>query len=269
MREVDARAVGRAKAVSAVKADCAVWGFRAARVSGRASSDSRPLRWLDVSALGSLWALPLALAAACSHGPSQTDRAIAQLRADLARLSVDQGRLLARVAAVEAAQRPPSAKGAIEPAVASPVGNPPAQTDRMARTDGPGQDDAAAAPPAARIGANREYEAALALFKAKSYDAAIEGLTAFLVRYPDHPHTENAMYWRGEAFQAKGDYNHAVKEYEDLIARFPFGNRTAEALLGLGTCEQRLGQRERADEAFAQLRERYPKSSAAQKLPSR
>ena len=42
--------------------------------------------------------------------------------------------------------------------------------------------------------AKKAYETALANVQAKHYDKGLEGLTAFLVRWPDHPYTENATY---------------------------------------------------------------------------
>jgi tol-pal system protein YbgF len=268
-----------------------------ARAVDRTSRDVRAVRRLSVITLPwprSVGALAVIGIAACGRAPTQSDRAIAQLRADLTRISLDQRQLLTRLTAVEASQARCAVGHTPKEGAAGPEADPQAGVTtglgpaRATEAGGPSSEGTAShggeqvsdpssrstkgekpAPALARTGAKREYDAALALLNAKSYDSAIEGLTAFLVRYPDHPHAENAMYWRGEAFQAKGEYARAVQEYEGLIARFPFGTRTAEALLGLGICEQKLGQGERAEQAFAELRERYPKSTAAHKVPGR
>jgi tol-pal system protein YbgF len=115
--------------------------------------------------------------------------------------------------------------------------------------------------------AKRQYESALVLVRSKQYDKALDALAAFLVRYPDHPFVENATYWRGECFYAKGEYARAVEQFEGVMARFPYGNKAADALLKLGLCQQRLGSQEQALKTFSELRDRYPKSEAVRQIP--
>jgi tol-pal system protein YbgF len=115
--------------------------------------------------------------------------------------------------------------------------------------------------------AKRGYEAALVLVRSKQYDKALDALTTFLVRYPDHPYVENATYWRGECFYAKGEYARAAEQFEGVMARFPYGNKAPDALLKLGLCQQRLGSQEQAQKTFGELRDRYPKSEAVRQIP--
>ena len=89
--------------------------------------------------------------------------------------------------------------------------------------------------------AKKAYETALAQVQASSTTAALEGLNAFLVRWPDHPYAENAMYWRGEAYFAQGEYLRAAEQFDAVIARFGSGNKAPDALLKLGMCHDRLG----------------------------
>ena len=115
--------------------------------------------------------------------------------------------------------------------------------------------------------AKREYEAALALLRAKEYLKALDALTTFLVRYPDHAYADNAMYWRGECLYARGDYARAAQQFEGLVARFPFGNKAPDALFKLGLCQKQLGAHEQSDRTFADLRDRYPSSEAVRQMP--
>jgi tol-pal system protein YbgF len=115
--------------------------------------------------------------------------------------------------------------------------------------------------------ANRAYEAALTLVRAKKYDAALDAFTSFLVRYPDHPGADRAMYWRGECLFAKGDVARAQEQYEGILARFPFGTNAPDALLKLGMCQRRLGATAQAEKTFADLKGRYPNSDAARQVP--
>jgi tol-pal system protein YbgF len=116
--------------------------------------------------------------------------------------------------------------------------------------------------------AKRSYDAALALVNAHQYDRALEDLAAFLVRYPDHPYADNAMYWRGECYFAKGDYLHASEQFEGTVTRFPAGNKAPDALLKWGISQQKLGNPIKATECFDRLRQTYPRSDAARRIPT-
>jgi len=116
--------------------------------------------------------------------------------------------------------------------------------------------------------AKKAYEAALALVQGKQYDRGLEGLTSFLVRWPDHPYTENAMYWRGEAYFAKGEYLRSAEQFEAVLARFGGGSKGPDAMLKLGMCHDRLGAPDRAREYWDRLKSEYPKSDAARRIPS-
>lgn len=111
------------------------------------------------------------------------------------------------------------------------------------------------------------YEAALALVGARQYDRALDALAAFLVKYPDHPYADNAMYWRGECYFAKGDYLHAAEQFEGTVTRFPAGNKAPDALLKLGMSHQKLGNPVKAKECFDRLAQTYPQSEAVRHIP--
>lgn len=115
--------------------------------------------------------------------------------------------------------------------------------------------------------AKRDYEAALSLVNGKQYDAALDALAAFLVKYPDHPYADNALFWRGECYYAKGDYLHASEQFEGVVTRFPAGNKAPDALLKLGMSRLKLGDPVKAREYFDRLAQTYPQSDAARRIP--
>ena len=139
--------------------------------------------------------------------------------------------------------------------------------DQVEQTgDGPGaadSDQVHTLDPAAK----RAYDAALALVNARQYPQALDAFAAFLVKWPDHPYADNAMYWRGEAYFARGDYGHAAEQFEGVLARFPGGNKVPDALLKLGLCAQKTGDAARAKEYFDRLAQQYPQSEAARHIP--
>ena len=114
--------------------------------------------------------------------------------------------------------------------------------------------------------ANTAYDRALALVNAKKYDDALDAFAAFLVKWPDHPNADNATYWRGECYFAKGDYARAAEQLEGVIARFPYGNKVPDALMKLGTTYEKLGDADRAKSARDRLLRDFPRSDAARRL---
>jgi tol-pal system protein YbgF len=235
--------------------------------------------------------------AGCAHR-DPADRSVEQLKSEIAKLQADRDRIDERLEALESADRerdegkpvarprtgspesvprlpvvrvgessaaPPEGETAdIESAEPRPVVQASGSPGSLAkRGRSSSRADAVAISPEAK----RDYDAALGLVRSKQYDRALEALTTFVVRYPDHPYVENAMYWRGECYFAKGDYGKAAEQFEGLSARFPFGNKTPDALLKLGLCQQRLGSQEQAQKTFAELKDRYPKSDAVRQLP--
>jgi tol-pal system protein YbgF len=117
--------------------------------------------------------------------------------------------------------------------------------------------------------AKRAYETALAQVQARQYERGLEGLTAFLTRWPDHPYAENAVYWRGEALFSQGEYARAAEQFDAVLSRFGGGNKAPDALLKLGMCHERLGSSARAKEAWDRLKVGFPRSEAAKKIPGR
>jgi tol-pal system protein YbgF len=115
--------------------------------------------------------------------------------------------------------------------------------------------------------AKRAYDAAMSMVTAKQYDRALDAFAAFLVKWPDHPYSDHAMYWRGECYFARGDYTHAGEQFEGVVARFPAGAKAPDALLKLGITRQRAGDAAGARDAYARLVRDYPQADAARRIP--
>lgn len=215
-----------------------------------------------------LAAVGLLSVSSCARSDS-TERALDQLRADLTRVSADRDRLEERVSALETMeQKRTDAEAKPEPS-APPAVEPPSSRPAVGRGGAevrPTDSDASRAPRATGD-AKRDFEAAMALLRAKQFDKAADALTAFLVRYPDHEYADQAMYFRGDCFYAKGANARAAEQLQGLIARFPLSARVPDALLKIGLSQKRIGAEEQAQRTFAELKERYPKSDAVRQVP--
>jgi tol-pal system protein YbgF len=111
--------------------------------------------------------------------------------------------------------------------------------------------------------ARRSYEDALSLVYAKKYDAALDAFAAFLVKWPDHPNADNAHYWRGECYFAKGEFARAEEQFAGVLRQFPLGNKISDSLLKLAITQEKLGKNAEAKGNRERLLRDYPKSDAA------
>jgi tol-pal system protein YbgF len=116
--------------------------------------------------------------------------------------------------------------------------------------------------------AKAAYDAALALVNAHDFDRALDAFAAFLVKWPDHPNADNAMYWRGECYFAKGELARAAEEFDGTVKRFPLGNKVPDCLLKLGICAQKLGNQAKSSAYFDRLAHDFPRSEAARRIPT-
>lgn len=238
--------------------------------------------------------LPAVLMAGCAHGESVADRHAREMAETIAKLQADQDRTDRRLGDLEVAlaeEKSPTRPRASN-APASPT--PPLRVVQIGAPEeaSPDPDEASGRPEIRATGtpgrttrgrdpsplggprssaldpeAKKTYEGALALVQRKDYDRGLDALASFLVKYPDHPFAENALYWRGEAFFAKGEYARAIEQFEAVLARFGAGSKAPDSLLKLGMCHDKLGARDRAREFWERLRSDYPRSEAARKAP--
>jgi tol-pal system protein YbgF len=114
--------------------------------------------------------------------------------------------------------------------------------------------------------ARKAYDDALALVYAKKYDAALDAFASFLMRWPDHPNADNAHYWRGECYVAKGELARAEEQFAGVVRQFPMGNKVPDSLLKLSIVQEKLGKTAEANQHRQHLLRDYPKSDAAKRV---
>lgn len=73
--------------------------------------------------------------------------------------------------------------------------------------------------------------------------AAVEYLTQYIVRYPENPAIEEALFQRGTIYNLyQSRYVDSVNDFRELLERFPQGGRAMEARLGIAEIlEKKLG----------------------------
>lgn len=114
-----------------------------------------------------------------------------------------------------------------------------------------------------------EYEDGLALVRQKKYEQGEAVLRRFLEKNPDHPFSDNALYWLGESQYARGDYAAAAKSFEAVVTRYPSENKVPDALLKMTLSNERLGHDGDAKKAAQRLLKDHPDTAAARRIPER
>jgi tol-pal system protein YbgF len=125
---------------------------------------------------------------------------------------------------------------------------------------GPADAAAVVADPATET---REYEAALNLFKANKIRESAIAFEAFARAHPDNTLTPNAYFWQGNAFASQREFRQAIDAYRVVAAKWPQNPRAADALLGVASCQQELGDAKSANATLEALIAKYPDASAA------
>lgn len=117
---------------------------------------------------------------------------------------------------------------------------------------------AALTPPTAPGGAQQDFDAAVAALKTGRYEAAEQGLTAFLLKNPKSKLAPAAVYNIGESFFLRGRRREAAEKYLEISSKYSQSSLAPDALLRLGQSLAALGAREQACAAFNEIGVKYP-----------
>ena len=109
------------------------------------------------------------------------------------------------------------------------------------------------------------YDYALGLIKNGDTKKGREVLNAFAAKYPEHRLMQNVFYWKGETFFVEKDYESAILSFQDVIDRYPAGEKAPDAMLKQGLSFQALNDKKNARILYELLLSKYPKSMAAEK----
>jgi len=110
----------------------------------------------------------------------------------------------------------------------------------------------------------QRYLQAKQKFDAGDFDAAREGFSALIKRYPKSKHADNAQFWIGEIYYREKWYEKAILEYQKVIEKYAKGNKVAAALLKQGFSFYNLKDKANARLLLQELIKKYPKSKEAQ-----
>ena len=115
-----------------------------------------------------------------------------------------------------------------------------------------------------------EYQLAFELLKDENYETARVSFIKFIRLHQDSDFIDDAKYWLGETYYAQRLFKQALKEFEEVLTKFPNSGKIPEALLKKGFCYFELGEVEKSRQLLKSVVNQYPDSSvsrlAVQKL---
>jgi len=107
------------------------------------------------------------------------------------------------------------------------------------------------------------YKNAKQTYARKDFTAAREKFKAFLAVYPEGELSDNAQFWIGESFYSEKDYEKAIIAYDDVLKKFPKGDKISSALLKQALCWLELGDKTFAQSLLKRVIREHPRTQQA------
>ncbi len=107
------------------------------------------------------------------------------------------------------------------------------------------------------------YTAAKQAFDRADYETARQGFTRFLEIYPGSSRADNARFWIGEIYYAEKWFQKAIVEYQDVIEKYPDGNKVPAAYLKQGLAFHEIGEDANMLLVLKTLVSKFPDSTEA------
>jgi tol-pal system protein YbgF len=107
------------------------------------------------------------------------------------------------------------------------------------------------------------YITAKQAFDRGDFATSREGFKKFLTKYPASGRADNAQFWIGETYYLEKWYEKAILEYQNVIEKYPKGNKVQAALLKQGFSFLNLGDKANARLILKELVDKHPQSNEA------
>lgn len=109
----------------------------------------------------------------------------------------------------------------------------------------------------------RQYDAALAAFRASEFRDAAGEFASFLRRYPASPYAPSAQFWLGSSQYALRDYKNAIATQQDLVKKWPDSPRVPEAMLNIASSQYDSNDVPAARKTLQTIVDSYPNTPVA------
>lgn len=109
----------------------------------------------------------------------------------------------------------------------------------------------------------RDFEAALGMFRAGDFAQARKAFANFVNAYPNSGYMPSARFWLGNTQYAGRDYKEAVANFRSMLKAAPQHARAADATLSIANCLLELKDTKGAVSTLQTLVKDYPGTEAA------
>ena len=107
-----------------------------------------------------------------------------------------------------------------------------------------------------------DFDAAAAALKGEQFETAENGFKTFLDKYPKDKLVPDAVFYLGETYFQRNRYREAAEQYLKISTDYSKTAKAPDSLLRLGQSLDKLGAKEQACAAFAEVGRKYPNASA-------
>jgi tol-pal system protein YbgF len=118
-------------------------------------------------------------------------------------------------------------------------------------------------------GAGDLYKDAYETFQKGNLEGARRKFEAFLKQYPNTELSDNAQFWIGETYYLKKDFDKAILAYENVIAKYPEGDKVPAALFKQALAFLELKDKTNARNLLKRVIEKYPHTEQAEMAKKR
>jgi tol-pal system protein YbgF len=108
------------------------------------------------------------------------------------------------------------------------------------------------------------YKKARQVFVTGKYKKSKKVFERFLKRYYNHELADNALYWLGETAYAQSDWVKSLSRFQDVIIRYPEGNKLAGSMLKSALCYAQMGDKAYAVKVLTDVETLFPLERVAQ-----
>jgi tol-pal system protein YbgF len=139
----------------------------------------------------------------------------------------------------------------------------------------PGSPSATSAPDAAQAGpppgmqAETAYTNAYRDYLGGKYDLAVPEFNDYLKYFSNTQFASNVQFYIGDIYYKKQDYTNALQAFDNVLERFPDGNKTADAHYMKGMALMQLSRNDSAAREFSDVYTSYPDTDLAAKAKAR
>jgi tol-pal system protein YbgF len=108
------------------------------------------------------------------------------------------------------------------------------------------------------------YNSAYSKLNKKDFQGARKEFREFLELFSQTEYSDNAQFWIGECYYREKRYEEAILEFEEVIKKFPQGNKLPDALLKQAFSFIALNDANSAKLLLQKILDRYPTSAQAE-----